>query len=407
MIIEKTHLTDAAVKKFAAPVTGNYAIHWDTEPGFGVRVTSTGFKAFIFNYRTRAGRERRYTIGSFPSWSATAARDKARQLRRLIDDGGDPMADIEAEREAPTVADLIARFEAEHLVRKRASTADAYRRILTLHVAPVLKHLKVAAVAYADIDALHRRVTKNGGPYVANRTHAVLSKMFALAIHWGMRDSNPAKGVERNTESKRRRYLNGDELARLTTALAKHVDQQMANIIRMLLLTGARRGEVLGMRWADLDLKTGTWTKPGSETKQKTEHTVPLSAPARQLLAELRDARPLGEFVFPGDGKSGHVVAIKKAWAAICKSAGIGGLRIHDLRHSFASQLASGGASLPLIGALLGHSNPTTTHRYAHLFDDPQRAAVEKVGAIIEAAAGAGGGATVKTFPPRGGRRGR
>lgn len=150
---------------------------------------------------------------------------------------------------------------------------------------------------------------------------------------------------------------------------------------------------MLAMRWPDLDLTAGVWTKLGSTTKQKTDHVVPLSAPARQLLNEIRDEhvskhprKPIDEYVFAGAGSTKHIVEIKKSWRSICRAAGIRGLRIHDLRHSFASQLASGGASLPLIGALLGHSNPATTHRYAHLFDDPQRAAVERVGAIIGAA---------------------
>jgi integrase len=209
--------------------------------------------------------------------------------------------------------------------------------------------------------------------------------MFNLAIRWRMRTDNPSKGVERNPEAKRKRYLSGDELERLTMTLATYLDQEVANIIRLLLMTGARSGEVFGMRWTDLDLVTGTWTKLGSTTKQKSDHVVPLSAPVRQLLVEIRhrqhNQRP--EFVFPGPGKTGHVTTIKKAWKAICQASNITNLRVHDLRHSFASQLASGGASLPLIGALLGHSQPATTARYAHLFDDPQRAAVERVAAIV------------------------
>jgi len=232
--------------------------------------------------------------------------------------------------------------------------------------------------------------------------------MFSLAIRWGMRADNPAKGIERNPETGRKRYLKGDELARLVTALAAHPDRQAADIVRMLLLTGARRGEVFAMRWADIDLTEGTWTKPGSTTKQKTEHIAPLSAPARQLLAEISDKqrKPLGTFVFPGDSATGHAVELKRAWRTICKAADITGLRVHDLRHSFASQLVSGGASLPLIGALLGHSNPTTTARYAHLFQDPQRAAVEKVGAVITAASGKTGG-TIEPFPAKADRHGR
>ena len=256
-----------------------------------------------------------------------------------------------------------------------------------------LKHLKVSDINFSDIDALHSKITKAGHPYRANRVIAVASKMFSLAQRWNMRTDNPCKGIERNDEYKRKRYLSADELTQLTKALASHPNKQTADIIRLLLLTGARRGEVLSMRWADLDLTTGTWSKPASSTKQREAHEVPLSAPARQLLSEIRDEqarahprRPLSEYVFPGGGNAGHVVEVKRAWRQLCKAAGITGLRIHDLRHSFASQLASGGASLPLIGALLGHSNPATTHRYSHLFDDPQRAAVERVGAIIETA---------------------
>jgi integrase len=160
------------------------------------------------------------------------------------------------------------------------------------------------------------------------------------------------------------------------------------------------------MRWADIDFGAPTraadgsivqprakWSKPASSTKQKADHEVPLAPPARQLLAEIRERqaqqtpkRPLGQFVFPGAGGTGHVVEIKKGWRSLCRAAGITGLRLHDLRHSYASQLASSGASLPLIGALLGHSSPATTARYAHLFDDPMREATERVAAIVDAA---------------------
>jgi len=390
---KRQKLTDAIIKRLPTPATGNKIAYDPLVPGFGIRVTAGGSRAFVLSYRTRAGRERRYTIGGSPNWQTTAAREKARELKRLIDDGGDPLADIQAEREAPTVATLIERFEAEHLPRKRPGTATDYKRLLDKHVRPFFgNHVKVTDVTLdGHVEPLHRKISKQGHLRRANTVVAVCSKMFSLAVRWGMRADNPCKGVERHPEVKRKRYLNADELARLLEALNKHPDQQTASIFRVLLLTGCRRGEALAMRWADLDLEAGKWTKPGSTTKQKTEHEVPLSEPARQLLSELRDAQSakrkvLGEYVFPGNSDSGHVVAVKRAWASLCKAADIRGLRIHDLRHSFASQLASSGASLPLIGALLGHSNSTTTHRYAHLFDDPQRAAVERVGAVITAA---------------------
>jgi site-specific recombinase XerD len=391
--VERQHLTDAIIKGLPTPEKGN-KVHYDASlAGFGIRVTAAGAKAFILNYRTRAGRERRITIGGFSNWSTVAARQEARRLKQEIDRGSDPLADIADERAAPTMAELADRFMVEHVNRKRATTARDYGTMLTKYIRPHFgAHTKVADVQFEDIDALHRKITNFGFAYQANRCIAVLSKMFSLAVKWRMRPDNPAKGVERNTESKRARYLGGDELERLTKALAKHSDKQSANAIWLLLLTGARKGEVLGARWADLDLTAGTWSKPASSTKQKEAHHAPLSAPARLLLSTIQDAqaakhrRGLGEFVFPGIGDTGHVIDIKDSWRSICKAAEIKGLRVHDLRHSFASQLASGGASLPLIGALLGHSNPTTTHRYAHLFDDPQRAAVERVGAVITAA---------------------
>jgi integrase len=385
----------ATVSRLPRPAAGNKIYYDDAVPGFGCRVTAAGHRSFVLNYRTRHGRERRYTIGDAGlgegGWTVGAARMRARELRRQIDDGGDPLAEIEAEREAPTMADLANRFEQEHLPRKRASTAGEYRRMIRTYIAPSLGSLKVADLAFADVERLHSKITAAGHPYRANRTLAVLGKMCSLAIRWGYRETNPCKGIERNYEVKRKRYLSGDELGRLVEALTKHPDQNAANVFRLLLLTGARRGEVLSMRWADVDLTAGIWTKPASVTKQKEEHSIPLAAPARLLLSEIRERqtskkKPLPEYVFPGNGDAQHIVNIKRAWRTLTKAAGITGLRIHDLRHSFASQLVSSGASLPLVGALLGHSNPTTTHRYSHLFDDPQRKAVESVGAVIMAA---------------------
>lgn len=392
-------LTVSIVKALAPPEKGNRITYDAKVPGFGVRITASGNRAFILTYRTRSGRERRYTIGAFADWTVADARKEAHRLRRLIDAGGDPLADLEAERAAPTVNELIDRFVAEHVKpRTRPATAQAYIRLLKKHVGPHFgNHTKVADVGFEDIDELHRKITAAGAPYVANRCVSVTAKMFALAVRWKMRDSNPCKGVERNYESKRKRYLSGDELARLTAALAAYPDQQVANIIRLLLLTGARIGEVRAMRWADLaesDERGGKrtiWTKLGSTIKQKADHVIPLSAPAQQLLIGIREQqtskrKPLGTFVFPSTlNDSGHVVNIERSWQTIRKAAAIENLRPHDLRHSFASQLASGGASLPLIGALLGHSSPTTTARYAHLIDDPLRKAVDRVGAVIAA----------------------
>ncbi len=351
--------------------------------GFGCRVYASGARTFVLNYRTHSTRERRITIGSFPDWDTAAARSEAAALKKIVDRGGDPLGDLKARRDAPTINDLCDRFIAEYLPRKRPSTQHTYRLQIENEIRPAFGRLKVAEVAFADTDGLHRQISARGTPYRANRIIALLSRMFSMAIRWQWRTDNPCRGIERNQEHKRRRYLSIDELLRLGVALTEYSDQQSANIIRLLLLTGARRGEVLAARWVDFDAGFTTWSKPGATTKQKTEHHIPLSEPARQLLLDLRRQIPANvEWVFPAANGSQRR-DIKDAWASLCRTAKINGARVHDLRHTYASVLASSGLSLPVIGALLGHTTAQTTHRYAHLFDDPLRAATERAAAII------------------------
>jgi hypothetical protein len=162
-------LTDTNVKGLPAPATGN-RIAYDSEiKGFGCRVTANGVRSFILNYRTRSGLERRYTIGQFPAWKVTAARTEAAELKKHIDRGGDPLAELKDKREAPTVADLCSRYEDEHLPKKRASSRASDRSMVEGHILPALKHKKVAEVAFTDVDSLHRKITAGGTPYRANR----------------------------------------------------------------------------------------------------------------------------------------------------------------------------------------------------------------------------------------------
>jgi len=385
-----TKLTDPIIKRLRAPAVGK-EITYDTEvKGFGCRVYASGTRTFVLNYRTRGGRERRITIGSFPDWNTAAARKEAAELKKSIDRGGDPLGELKAHRGAPTVNDLCDRFIAEYLPRKRSSTQHTYRLQIENEIRPVLARLKVSELAFADTDGLHRKLTARGTPYRANRVIALLSRMLSMAVRWQWRTDNPCRGIERNQEHKRRRYLTGDELVRLGKALDKYSDQQSANIIRLLLLTGARRGEALAARWADFDAEFTTWTKPSAATKQKLEHVAPLSSAAQRLLLDIREQTPASaEWVFPGANGS-HRRDVKDAWAALCAAAGIKAARVHDLRHTYASVLVSAGLSLPVIGALLGHTTATTTHRYAHLFDDPLRAATERASAIITGKPAAG-----------------
>jgi hypothetical protein len=275
-------LTDKLAKAAPRPPRGSRIVYDTVVKGFGLRVTAAGSRAFVLNYRCKAdGRERRYTIGSFPDWGSGAARDEARRLKRAIDGGADPVGEQRATRAAPTVTDLCDRFIKDHLTPLRPATAHAYRRQLEEIIKPHLGQLKVAGVTFADVQDMHRRISRERGPYAANRVITLLGRLFNLAVRWQWRADNPAKGVERNRESRRQRYLSNAELARLMAALAAEPDRQAANVFRLLLLTGSRKSEVLGAKWADLDLEAGVWTKLGATTKQKTEHRVPLSGPAR------------------------------------------------------------------------------------------------------------------------------
>jgi integrase len=376
-------LTDNGVKRLPAPARGNRITYDETVKGFGARVTAAGARAFVVRYRRRSDRrERQFTIGSFPDWSVGAARDEAKRLKRAIDGGADPVGEIALSRGAPTVADLVARFLADYVPRNRPSTQDDYRQRLTVDVLPALGRVQVAAITHADIEAFHRRISIRA-PVHANRVLALLSRMMSLAIKWGWRPDNPVRGIERNQETPRQRYLTGAELSRLTEALAGLPDQGAANAVRLLLLTGARRGELLAARWTDVDLNVGVWTKPGATTKQRTTHRVPLSEASCRLLAGMKDGAA-SEYLFPPPrGCTLHRIDIDDAWRALRQAADIPDVRLHDLRHTYASVLASSGMSLPIIGALLGHTKAQTTLRYAHLLDDPLRAATERASAII------------------------
>src|SRR5262245_58004716 len=376
-------LTDLIVRRLPLPAKGS-RISYDGEvPGFGCRLTAAGARSFVLNYRRKGdGVERRYTIGSWPAWSVVAAREEAKRLRRAVDGGGDPVGEARETREAPTVADLAARFADEHIARRRPSTELAYRIVLRKYILPEIGRKKVAAVEFEDIERLHAKVSKQT-PVQANRVLAVTAKMFVLAVRWKLRPDNPAKGVKRNREHQRRRYLRPDELTRFTAALAAERNQDVADAIRLLLLTGGRRNEVLYARWEQFDLKAGTWSKPHSKVKQDRDHMIPLSAPALQLLHRRYEQQGADvPWVFPGrdDGKPRH--DMRYVFDRVCKTAGIHGLRTHDLRHSYASHLVSAGFGLPVISQLLGHSQISTTSRYAHLYDDVQRQATERVGAM-------------------------
>ncbi len=376
-------LTDTVVRNADLPDTGQRFI-WDSDiKGFALRVTARGSKAFVLDYRAR-GRQRRMTIGNYPDWSVAAARAAARDLKREVDRGRDPMAERHADRGAPTIQNLWERYQTDYLPRKAVRTQADERSMWQKIILPAIGKMKVTDVTHEDVQALHRQITtKRGTPVRANRTIEVLRTAFNLSIRWKWRPDNPAAGIQWNPEEKRTRYLSQQELARLSMALAEHHERVSADAIRLMMLTGARRGEVLNARWDMFDLGASLWIKPSSHTKQRREHRVPLSTPVLALLARLKEGE-VGPYVFPGKSPDQPLTDVKRTWESVCKKAKIEDARIHDLRHAFASLLVSRGASLPLIGALLGHTQIATTSRYAHLYDQPLREAAELVGAAIE-----------------------
>jgi integrase len=386
-------LTDVIARK-AGP-----GIYFDGDQrsprGFMLRVTPAGARAWCLNYRLRdTGRERRITIGDVAAWPIAAARVKAAELRRIVDDGGDPLGQREERRAAPTVAELVERFVAEELPKRAPRTAVEYQVMLDQHAVPVLGRRKVSAVTREDVERLHRAITLAGKQRRANAVVAVVRIVFSAAVRWKLRPDNPASGIAKNPEHHRERYLNADELDRLMLTLercpARRPDS--CDAIRLLLLTGSRRGEVLGMCWADLDLDSAVWVKPAASTKQRRAHRVPLSPEAiellRRRLAE-RDAPGQivrlrrAEHVFKGGGDVSHINRLEHDWRVIRAAAGLEGVRLHDLRHTHASLLVGAGLSLPIIGAMLGHSKPATTSRYAYLADQPLREAAAIVGRIV------------------------
>jgi integrase len=436
-------LDETGVKTTQPPAKGAMTL-WDADiTGFGLRVFAPtkrhphGARSFFVNYRVD-GTERRFTIGSFPDWSAKAAREEAKELRRRIDRGEDPASDRRERREAPTVMELAERYEREHLPGKAPQSRLNDMAMINNEILPRIGARKVADVHHGDILAIHQEITERGAPVRANRVLAVASKMFSLALNpmkgenapWrNQAQGNPCKGVERNQEEGHERFFSEAEIAALTDALQAYGATSAANCLRFVMLTGCRPGEAMRATWEEFG-EPGYWDKPSAHTKQRKRHRVPLSPAATELIAQIRaTSAPDGQYVFPGQKKGQPLRQIRTAWEQITESAtlslwaqssdpkaarvvadlekalgrrptvaecrteakrrnitlpvSVDDARAYDLRHTFASIGAGGGLSLQIIGRLLGRTQHRTTQRYAHFADDPLREAANKIGGVI------------------------
>jgi integrase len=360
--------------------TGTDQFLWDSDlKGFGLKVTAAGNKAYILQYR-RGGRgspTKRVTIGRHGALTPEQARKEAARLSGAIANGGDPAALRAAEKSAPTVRALAARFVTEHVETKtKPRTAAEYRRLLQNVVLPALGSKRVRDVTRADISRLHHK--HRATPYAANRTVAVLSKLFTLAEKWGERadGSNPCRHVEKYAEHRRERMLSAQEFGRLADALrGSDRSPYVIAAIKLLVFTGARMSEILGLKWEWIDFERCEARLPDSKTGAKTLH---FPAPALAVLADLPRVEG-NPHVIVGQVCGAHLVNLEKPWRAIRRAAGLSDVRLHDLRHAFASVAASSGMGLPIIGKMLGHTQAATTHRYAHLASDPVKAAAATV----------------------------
>jgi integrase len=377
-----TKLSDALVKGLQPPAAKQQETYYDQNlPGFGLRITSKGSKAFILRYRVNYI-ERKLTIGSFPTWSTTAARERAKELIRDIDTGKDPLANQRALKEAPTVKDLWDAYAKKHLATLSKGSQADQSSMFKKHILPAFGKRRVAEITFTELQAFHLTLS-NKAPYRANRMIEVLRKSFNLAIQWGWIENNPCLGIKRNIEHQRTRYLDKGEVQRLSKYLYQRMPSPSAAIVLLLLLTGARKSEVLSAKWQDFDLKAGKWSKPWNKTKQRKAHIVPISKAAIEVLESLSPHS--GEtYVFPSTSKDGHQTDLKKFWDIAREALNLNDVRLHDLRHTYASISASTGqSSLLTIGALLGHSSPVTTSRYTHLFDDEMRKQTESIADFI------------------------
>ena len=393
---------------------------WDGEVrGFGVRRQRRD-KVYVLKYRFQ-GRQRWLAIGKHGSpWTTEEARKEAKRLLGKVADGKDPADTRDEVKNDLTVSELCDLYVAEGSTTKRPSTIASDDGRIERHIKPLLGKKRCRNITRADVERMmqdiangktaadiktgpHGRAIVKGGRGTATKAVTLLGAIFTFAVNRGLRPENPVHGVQTFKSKKYERFLSPAELGRLGEVLSaaegEGVNPSAVNAIRLLVMTGCRKGEILSLQWRDVDFERSCFRLPESKTGAKV---VPVGAAVLKLLEGLPKIEG-NEFVLPGDKEGAHFVGLPKVWREIRGRAELGDVRLHDLRHSFASVGAAGGDSLFMIGKLLGHRQSGTTARYAHLADDPLKAAADRIsGTIAAAMKGHADGAEVVRLPKRG-----
>ena len=426
----RLQFTKAAIRGLPPPPAGKRATYRDTKiPALQLRVTPAGVKTFSVFRRVKGGGPERITVGNFRNTSVEQARKRAGQINSAIDGGANPAAAKRAHKSEMIFAELFREYLERHAKpRKRSWRED--ERNYAMYLAERLGPKKLSTIGRNEIATIHSAVTKQAKPVTANRVLALVSSIFGWALSVGLWDANPAKGIRRNAERSRDRFLQAHELPRFYAALAAEPNDTIRDYFLLSLLTGARRANVLAMKWTEIDFERAEWRIP--RTKNNDPQTGPLTPEAVAILEQRRRGNT-SVYVFPGDGRSGHLVEPKGGWrrifdrdelvqlVALIRGTGrqfevaegesltdalsrakrdakrlrldttkarIVDVRIHDLRRTLGSWQARTGASLSIIGKSLSHKSVQTTAIYSRLDIDPVRASVERATSAMLVAAG-------------------
>ncbi len=404
----KAKLTDRVVN--AAKAEPQRYVVWDTDKkGFGLRVEPSGHKSFIVRYRTNGGgrsaprRQMKLSGATGMGLTADAARKLAERILGQVANGKDPQDELAAKRREMTVSVLCALYLDEGTETKKASTLATDKGRIERHIKPLLGKRLITEISSADVERFMRDVANgktkanvktkkygraivDGGKGTATRTVGLLGGIFSFAVRRKLRSDNPVRGVKRYADNKGKRFLSAKELATLGETLrtyeAKGANSSALAIIRLLTFTGARKSEITGLKWNDVELERSCLHLSDSKTGAKV---IPIGPPALAILSELTAVEG-SPYVFPAEAGGGAFQGTEKIWRKVRDAAKLRDVRIHDLRHSFASVGLAGGDALPIIGKLLGHADVKTTARYAHLADDPLKAAATRISGSIAAA---------------------